>query len=60
VNVTVLSKVGEFNVIYVPFKNVEYVCEIKNQVSILCLTLFDRFNGYVFNFTSFMKILKVC
>jgi hypothetical protein len=44
----VLSKVNEFNVTYDPFKILEYVCEIKNQVPILCVTLFDRFNEHVF------------
>lgn len=42
---TVLSK---FNVTYDPFKNLECVREIKNQVPILCVTLFDRFNERVF------------
>ena len=45
---TVLSKVNEFNVTYFPFKNMECVCEIKNQVPILCITHFDRFNKHVF------------
>jgi len=45
---TVLSKVNEFNVIYYPFKNLEFMCEIKNRVPILYVTLFDRFNENVF------------
>jgi len=45
---TVLNKVNEFNIIYYPFKILEFVCEIKNQVPILCLTLFNRFNEHVF------------
>jgi hypothetical protein len=56
---TVLNKVNEFNIIYYPFKILEFVCEIKNQVPILCLTLFNRFNEHVFYFHfHFMEILK--
>jgi hypothetical protein len=45
---TVLSKVNEFNLDYDLSKNLECVCEIKNQVLILCITYFDRLNEHLF------------